>query len=279
MSEPAASPSLCRHARACSGVAVALVALLASALAAQTASLQTATAQTAPHRISMFGDSVMLGARDRLLASFPDASVTVDAVEDRSLLGAVSVLQAAQPLGDVVVLDLGYNDADDPTVFRQRIDTAMAVLATVPQVIWLNQREFKAGRAGMNAELAAAAGRYGNLQVIDWNAEVAAHPEDVYADGIHLTPPGQVAMAALVRRAFDAYLASLAPPTTTAPASTSTTAPPTQAPAPAAAAGSGTHPGASSSTDPIWLIVIGAGAALVAGGVLLLFARRWFARA
>jgi lysophospholipase L1-like esterase len=222
--------------------------------------------------MSMFGDSVMLGARDQLLGRFPDASVTVDAVENRSLLGAVSVLQAAQPLGDVVVLDLGYNDADDPAGFRQRIDNAMAVLSAVPKVIWLNQREFKAGRAGMNAELVAATARYGNLDVVDWNAEVTAHPEDVYGDGIHLTPAGQNAMAGLVRQRFDAYTAARTPTTTT------TTTPP-RASVPIETSGRTALAGAGSPTDESGLAAFGLGGVLVVTGALLLFARRWFAGA
>jgi hypothetical protein len=251
----------------CGAGAGALVALLTHAVA-----VTPAAAQAAPLRISMFGDSVMLGARDQLLARFPDASVTVDAVENRSLLGAVSVLQAAQPLGDVVVLDLGYNDTDDPAVFRQRIDGAMAVLSAVPKVIWINQREFAAGRAAMNAELAAAATRYGNLDVVDWNAEVAAHPDDVYRDGIHLTPAGQDAMASLVRGRFDAYVASLTPATTTPTTSTPTT----RAPASIVASGRAQIGDTSPIPERSGLEALGLGGALVVAGALLLFVRHWF---
>jgi lysophospholipase L1-like esterase len=217
-------------------------------------------------RVTMFGDSVMLGARDALLAQFPGSAVTIDAQEDRSLLGAVGVMQAAQPLGDVVVLDLGYNDTDDRTVFRERIDTAMAVLAGVPRVIWLNQREFSPGRAGMNAELTAAVARYTNLDVVDWNAEVVAHPEDVYGDGIHLTPTGQRAMASSVRRAFDEYVASLEPTTTS-------TTPPETTPL------SVTRPAAtpepkSSSPDDVPIIATAAGASILAIVMAVLVKRR-----
>jgi lysophospholipase L1-like esterase len=258
-------------ARGRAAPARAIVALVMLALP-----MTRAAAQTAPLRLSMFGDSVMLGARDQLLGRFPDASVTVDAVENRSLLGAVSVLQAAAPLGDVVVLDLGYNDADDPAGFRQRIDAAMAVLSAVPKVIWLNQREFKAGRAGMNAELAAATARYGNLDVVDWNAEVTAHPEDVYGDGIHLTPAGQSAMAGLVRQRFDAYAAARTPATTA-----TTTAPNTspRASVPIEASGRTALAGAGSTTDESGLAAFGLGGVLVVTGAVLLFARRWFAGA
>src|SRR5262249_16340326 len=134
----------------------------------------------------------------------------------------VSLLRAAgTELGDVVVLDLGYNDSSDPDVFRGRIDDAMSALAGVKHVIWLNQHDW-GGRAEMNAQLPAPPSRYANLEVVDWNAEVAAHPDYVYGDAIHLTAPGQTAMAALVREHFDSYVTSLTPTTTAAPATTAT---------------------------------------------------------
>jgi hypothetical protein len=195
------------------------VAAVLGALAVSVFAAPAASAQTPSMRVSMFGDSVLLGARDQLLARFADQQASVDAQEDRSLLGAVSIFRAAGPaLGDVVVLDFGYNDSTDPAVFRGRIDDAMSALANVKHVIWLNQHDW-GGRAAMNAELAAAPSRYPNLEVIDWNAEVDAHPEYVYGDSIHLTPAGQTAMATLVRSHFDGYVSSLTP-TTTVPATT-----------------------------------------------------------
>jgi hypothetical protein len=215
----------------------------------------------------VYGDSVLLGAREELLADFAGRPVSVDAVEDRSLLGTVSILRDAGPtLGDVVVLDLGYNDGDDPTVFRGRIDDAMSALAGVRRVIWLNEREWRPGRAGLNAELAAATSRYPTLEVVDWNAEVAAHPDYVYADGIHLTPPGQIAMAALVKARVDAYEASLTPSTTAAPPTTVATS---RAPSHAAAhrdrATSASDPGLD-DRDVALLVAAGA---LAAGGAAL----------
>ena len=229
-------------------------------------------AQTPPLRVSMVGDSVMLGARDQLLAKFAGLPVTVDAIEDRSLLGAIGMFQSAGPaLGDVVVLDLGYNDSSDPTVFRERIDGAMAALASVKHVIWLNQHEFRPDRAGMNAELDAAASRYANLEVVDWNAEVAAHPEDVYGDAIHLTPAGQAAMAVLVRQRFDRFVTSLTPTTTVAPTTTtlgvSTHRPPSQQAVRGGAAD-------DSGIDRETVVVIAAGIVALALVVVTVVARR-----
>jgi hypothetical protein len=234
--------------RAWWGGIVAAVTLTAAAL---TAGPPAANAQAPPAlRVSMYGDSVMLGARDQLLARFAGMEVTVDAVEDRSLLGTVSLLRAAGPaLGDVVVLDLGYNDSPDPAVFRGRIDDAMSALAGVKHVIWLDQHDW-GGRAAMNAELLAAAARYPNLDVVDWNAEVVAHPEDVYGDSIHLTPAGQAAMAALVRDHFDRYVTSLTPTTTAAPATTATPATDRAGSAAGARSGAAARRPSTSHSDP-----------------------------
>ena len=64
----------------------------------------------------------------------------------------------------------------------------------------------------MNDELRAAADRYPNLDVVDWDAQVAAHPEFVYADGLHLTPPGRAAFATAVQQRVAAYRESLSRP-------------------------------------------------------------------
>lgn len=185
---------------------------------ATTTTAPTATTRPTALHVSMVGDSVMLGARDDLLASLPGDQVTVDAVENRSLLGAVSlVAPEASAMGDVVVLDLGYNDASDPAVFRSRIDSMMGALAPVPAVVWFTQRVFRPDRAPMNQELAAAQQRYPNLRVVDWDAAVAAHPDYVYGDGIHLTTSGRAEFAALAREAVDGYRATRQVPVTTAP--------------------------------------------------------------
>jgi hypothetical protein len=231
-------------------------------------------------RISVFGDSVLLGATDQLIARLAPLEVSVDAHENLSLLGAISVLQAARPtLGGIVVLDLGYNDGTDLTAFRQRIDGAMAALADVPRVIWLNQRDFAVGRAAMNGELAAAAGRYPNLEVVDWNSAVATNPGLVYSDGIHLTAAGQVAMAALVRERVDAYIASTQP-TTPAPTKAAAPAPalPDVVPDGRADAPRTRASTRDSSSGLTVFALIAAGALVASAAALTAWRRRWASR-
>jgi len=251
-----------RWRAACCGALVAVAVVLAPGGAAPRVGAQTGSV-----RISIYGDSVLLGAKEELLADLSGQQVTVDAVEDRSLLGSIDLFQRAGPtLGDVVVLDLGYNDAPDAAVFRSRIDGAMAALSGVKRVIWLNQHDWGPGRAGMNAELVAAEARYPNLEVVDWNSEVAAHPDYVYADAIHLTPAGQTAMAALVREQFDQGGAARTTTTTS-----TTTARTTTSPAPAsstAVSGNAAAPTASDDdsgiSDRTWIVLAAVAVLVVA---------------
>jgi lysophospholipase L1-like esterase len=194
-------------------------------LAATVVAVRAGPAHADGLRISVFGDSVLLGASEEISAALAGNDVTVDARENVSLLGALGTLDAARPgIGDVVVLDLGYNDGADPGVWRDRVDRALAILAGVPKVIWLSQAVFADGRAAMNAELAAAVSRFPNLEVVDWAATVAARPDLVYGDGIHLTPAGQQAMADMVRARVDAFVAArVAATSTTITTTTSTT--------------------------------------------------------
>jgi len=265
--------------RARRGVCAALVGacLLALPLLAPSA------AHAAPLHVSVFGDSVLLGASEEISSVLAGNDVSVVAHEDMSLLGALGTLSAARPtMGDVVVLDYGYNDGTDLGAWRDRIGQAMAILDRVPRVIWLDQREFAPGRAEMNAELRAAAARYPNLDVVDWNATVAAHPDDTYSDGIHLTPAGQQAMADLVRARVDAFVAqrivALVPSTTTSTTSTTTTAAPpasTQAtgvPREGSAAAATAHGGRGSTNG--WWVAVGLVAAVVVATLVALATRR-----
>jgi hypothetical protein len=217
-------------------------------------------------RVSVYGDSVLLGASEEITAALPGDDVFVNAHENVSLLGTLPTLEADRPgMGDVVVLDLGYNDASELTAWRDRLDRAAAILDGVPKVIWLDQRDFADGRAQMNDELRAVAQLHPNIEVVDWNAVVGAHPDYVYGDGIHLTPAGQTGMADVVRSRIDAFVAARIAATSTTLAPTTTS----RAPAPSTRdAGSGTAdrsvralsaPGSTDGgDDALWLGAIAA---------------------
>jgi hypothetical protein len=175
--------------------AAALVAAVTLALAPPAGTPAGAQDLGTDRRLFVIGDSVMVGAQSAVVGGLPSWQVTVVAEVGLSLLGSASMVQARRgEIGEVAVVELGANDGLDPAVFRQRVDAMMEALAGVPLVLWVDQPAFEAGRAALDAELDAAAATHPNLRVIDWSAQVAARPDYVGPDGLHLSPAGAQAL-------------------------------------------------------------------------------------
>jgi hypothetical protein len=177
----------------------------------------------------VIGDSVLLGARDAIAARQTGWSVTVWAQEGLSTLGAASLITASRRvIGDVVVVALGNNDAGNPQTFGQRIDGVMTAIGPVGRVIWVNLRNFASWVPAMDQQLTLATTRWPNLQIADWNTLASPNPALVFGDGLHLTPPGQAAMAQLIGQAIVGYVrdrVAASTTTTTSPPTTTTTRP------------------------------------------------------
>jgi hypothetical protein len=171
-------------------------------------------------RLFVIGDSVIVGVQATLAQRLAGWQVNVYAQEGFSTLAAPAVINASRALiGEVVVVGLGNNDAGNPMTFGQRIDAVMQSLPGVRRVIWVNLRQFRAFVPSLNLQLAAATTRWPNLEIADWDTRATPDPSLVYADGLHLTPAGQAAMAELIAQHLDAYVRSR----TAASASTTTT--------------------------------------------------------
>jgi len=113
-----------------------------------------------------------------------------------SALDAIRALGPA--LGQVVVLDVGYNDAPDG--FEAGIDRVMGALvaAGVDRVVWVTLRERRPSWAEINGRIREARTRWPQLVVGDW--ELASHEHDAwFADGIHMTWGGGEAFAGFLR--------------------------------------------------------------------------------
>ncbi len=182
-------------------------------------------------RVFVIGDSVILGAHDAVLARLAGWQVTFIAKESFFTWQAPAAIAAYRPtVGDITIVALGNNDGEDPGLFAHEIDQVMAALGPARKVLWVNLRQFRPWVPAANAQLVAATTRYPNLGIVDWDGRATPDPSLVYADGLHLNPAGQAAMAALAGDAVDAAAAQLtappttvAPVTTTAPATTTTT--------------------------------------------------------
>jgi hypothetical protein len=118
-------------------------------------------------------------------------------------------------LGRVVVISLCTNYQAGGG-FANQIDSYMTYLKGADRVVWVTCGEWSPGQVEANVAIRAAAARHPSLVVADW-AAFAPTPGYTYDDGIHLKPPAQEAMAALLARAVGPAPTPAAGPTTARP--------------------------------------------------------------
>jgi hypothetical protein len=112
---------------------------------------------------------------------------------------ALAVVRAAgRGLGDVLVVDVGYND--DPAVYgKEMAELIRAARAQgVRQIVWVNLRETQTPFRRINAVIRSEAKRFPLVQVADWNAWSAGKPW-FRSDGLHLTDSGAQGLALMLR--------------------------------------------------------------------------------
>ena len=181
--------------------------------------------------VFFLGDSVMEGARDTLettvVPSYPGA--VVDAAVCRGLAsscpyngstpttGLQEIAANAGRIGDVIVVELGYNDAPSAS----SIDAALGALTAqdVPLVLWvglstLNRPEF----GTENDRLKAATARWPTMRFLDWDGMSHTHPEWFIPNdgvGVHLTAAGETAFVGWLKTQLDAIPGIGIPPPAT----------------------------------------------------------------
>jgi peptidoglycan hydrolase-like protein with peptidoglycan-binding domain len=158
------------------------------------------------------------------------------AADGRTTSYGASVAQNVPFGADLVVVELGYNDS--PSAMAGRIDAVMTALRArdVGQVAWVNVSERRDGMssyssdyARTNDELAAAATRWDELIVLDWNAVSSTPSADRWfcrssfgcnSDGVHLGASGRAEFALFLRDAIvDLLRDGYAPPRPLVPGS------------------------------------------------------------
>ena len=129
-----------------------------------------------------------------------DASCPYDGVRPPNVIDRAQELGA--DLGPVVVVVVGYNDYE--ANYAENIDDAMAVFrkAGVQHVLWATLRAGRQSYVDMNDMILAAAKKYPEITVLDWDALSRDQPDWFQPDGIHLTPPGAEGMAAMIEEAL-----------------------------------------------------------------------------
>jgi len=152
-----------------------------------------ASAATPPGRYAI-GDSVMLGAREELIAR----GIKVNAVVSRQFRDAVPLVQRLKAAGRLrrkVIIHLGNNGILIAAADCDRI----AEIAGPGRTVYLvNLKIPRSYRRIQNERLAACAQRRANTLLIDWFHYSRNHPSWFAADGYHLTSAGQTKFAALI---------------------------------------------------------------------------------
>lgn len=138
-------------------------------------------------RILAIGDSVMLGARNRLLRSLP--GVNVDAEVGRQASHSVGLVQRYLEESNQVdraVIHLGTNGYIQESDLRRLLKQ----LREIDRVVLINVSANRRWTEANNTIIARVAPEYENVRVVDWNDAGAHNPQYFVRDGIHLTDDG-----------------------------------------------------------------------------------------
>jgi hypothetical protein len=191
-------------------LATMLVVVLTAAVLASTAS----AAGSARPRVTLFGDSVAAaltypGKARTTLAKGLD--LRIDAKVCRRLAetgcpyncdrppSVLALVEGAESLGDLVVVDVGYNDV--PSDYGADIDRVMqsVVRRGVTTVIWVTMQETRPLYRTTNGAIRAAAARWPQIRIADWHAASRAQRSWFAGDGLHLSRSGALALARFLR--------------------------------------------------------------------------------
>ncbi len=161
----------------------------------------TVTAAPTAARVTLIGDSVMVGAATAIEQAL--GPVRIDAALNRQFGTAIELLQQfknAGELSDIVVVHMGTNGV----ITQDQMDAMMDVLKDRKRVVFLNLKVPRRWEQGDNDVLASTVAKFPNAVLIDWHNLGGAHPEYFYEDGIHLRPDGARAYAELIRQQVSA---------------------------------------------------------------------------
>jgi hypothetical protein len=147
---------------------------------------------------TLFGDSVMLGARNALYEAIPGAKV--DAAVSRypgAFTGRIIKTKKRSLLADIVVIHAGTNGVMPESILRAMLDQ----LTDRKRVVVVNTAVPRPWRGPDNAVIDAVTPDYPNVVVLDWNSAAKGHPEWFVSDGVHLTSAGAKAYADMIKQA------------------------------------------------------------------------------
>lgn len=150
-------------------------------------------------RITLIGDSVLLGASPYLLRRLPSAWVEAQVGRQGSDgLHIAQSLRKQTQLGDAIVVHLGTNGYLLESQFRALLQH----LSDRKTVVVLNVHGARRWTGPNNALMERVSPEFGNVRLIDWHAIGHDNPSYFVQDGIHLSGSGIHAYYTQIRLAL-----------------------------------------------------------------------------
>jgi hypothetical protein len=170
-----------------------------AASAHATGSTTSTTVAPLTGKVLAIGDSVMLGAKDDLIAAIP--GIAVDAVKSRQFgeaVGIVGYYKQNNILPPTIVVHLGTNGV----ITAGALDQIMSLTGD-RNVFFLTSRVPRVWETANNALLHSEVPKFKNAHLLEWRDYSGCHADwFVPVDGFHLEPAGRQAYSAFVKSAL-----------------------------------------------------------------------------
>ena len=180
------------------GVAAASTAEFAKVTVQQSAAGRAAPQGDKSPRIVAFGDSVMVGARDKLAARL-GPRFSMNAKVGRQADEFVDLAQGLKHNGghvDALIIQMGNNGP----LYGNEMEDLRKATSNVGELFLINDHAPVSWQDESNHALAEASATWPHTTLIDWAPVAAAH-ENLLWDGIHLTPGGAGVYTRLIAHA------------------------------------------------------------------------------
>ncbi|MBO4863545.1 MAG: hypothetical protein J5517_04225 [Eubacterium sp.] len=149
-----------------------------------------------PGKVSMIGDSLMVGATSNLKALLPNANIDGKVGRQQSAgYDIVSAMKKNGTLGDTVVIELGTNGTFTENAGQKLIDN----IGSDKKIYWVNTYGPKLSwYADVNSVIAKLCKNNSNVTLIDWCSKSSSNAKLFSGDGIHLTSAGYQTYAQMI---------------------------------------------------------------------------------
>lgn len=152
-----------------------------------------------PKALALLGRGLDLKMQVAVCRRLTGASCPYEGAQAPTLADVVAA--QGRELGPTVVVAVGYNDYEQTFAASVASSVRALLAAGVQRILWVTLRAARQSYPAMNDVVRAAAARYPQVTVVDWDRYSRSHPQWFQNDGIHLFPPGALAFASFLRGA------------------------------------------------------------------------------